>query len=176
MIADSIPSSLLDELNACFPGVRDHEKYELLCEKILKFLFVPPLEGPLTQLRGGGGVKDLVLFIPYDAPVFWQNIHRDYNSSLVIVECKNVTKPIDKTHLSQLSDYLGGTHGLFGIMLCRKQSESAKNHAKWLLIQQRKLILCIDDTCVIEMIRLKQSGYQPERVLDILRRDLLISV
>jgi hypothetical protein len=130
----------------------------------------------MHTLRGAGGEKDLVLFIPYDAPIFWQNIHRDYNSNLVIFECKNLSNPIDKTHLTQLSDYLGSTQGFFGIMLCRQQSTSARNHARWLLREQRKLILCVDDANLMEMIDLKDNGQQPERVLDSLRCKLLISI
>lgn len=176
MTQSSLATCLLKDIRKCSPGTKDWERYEQICERVLKFLFVPPLEGPLRTLKGAGGQKDLVLFIPYDAPVFWQNIHRDYNSNLVIFECKNLSDPIDKTHLAQLSDYLGATQGFFGIMLCRKQSDSAKNHAKWLLREQRKLILCIDDRRLIEMIDLKDSGRQPERILDTLRCDLLISI
>ncbi len=176
MTRGSLASRLLKDLQTCSPGTEDWEKYEGTCEKILEFLFVPPLEGPLCKLRGGGGEKDFVLFIPYDAPVFWQNIHRDYDSSLIIVECKNLSESVDKTHLDQLSGYLGSAQGFFGIMLCRKQSESARNHAKWLLTQQRKLILCVDDSHLMEMIELKNTGHQPEKVLDILRRDLLVSI
>jgi len=161
---------------ACRPGIANWEKYERLCEKILRYLFVPPLEGPLTRLRGEGGEKDLALFIPYDAPLFWQNIHRDYNASLVIIECKNLSRPVRKNDLAQLSSYLGATHGLFGLAVCRKHGKSASNAMKWLLREQRKLVLCIDDSKITEMVRLKESGIQPERVLDILRRDVLLSV
>lgn len=177
MSSKILASQLLEKLKTCPPGRKDWRKYERLCARILDFLFVPPLEGPLSQLIGESGRKDLVLFIPYaDIPIFWQCIHRDYNSNLVIVECKNLRRSINKNDVNRLANYLGTTRDLFGLIMCRRQSMSAMTQTKLLLRDASKLILCIDDYHVIDMIRLKQCGDQPEKVLGNLRRDLLISM
>jgi len=167
---ESIAAKFIERLKACPIGKEGWLVFQKLCEEILSHLFVPPLVGPYVESRTETGlhVRDLIFDIPYTISGFWGYIRDRFDSSAIIVECKNYSSPIGGNEIVIPSKYLGRNRlGRFGIILTRvSPSSSAIKEMKRLWVEENKLILCLTDAHLIQMLKLKEQGKEPEMVID----------
>lgn len=161
---------LVGKLSACPPGRENWKEFEDICREIFTFLFVPPLAEPLVQLRTETRlqIRELVFPIPCGMSGFWGYVQDRYKATALIVECKNYSGPIEGNDVVIFSKYLGDKRlGSFGIILSRQPvAQSAVGEMKRLWDNEGKLILCLDDENIKEMIRLKNEGKDPELLIE----------
>lgn len=156
------------QLNATAPGDTDALKYQRCIADILEYLFVPPL-GPIHYEDSDASRRNRRdLIIENWAPDgFWAQLRAAYSAEQVVVDAKNFSESIGKKSVIELSHYLKPYGcGMFGMICTRRPASGAAAHAQreeW--IGGRKMILVLDDTVVVEMLRLKASGARAEEVL-----------
>jgi len=166
----SVALSLVRRLDECLKGKEGWVAFQDLCKDILIHLFVPPLMDPFEQSRTESGlhIRDLIFDIPYTLMGFWGYIKDKFDSSALIVECKNYSSPIEGNQVVISSKYFARNRlGRFGIIFSRLEPrESALKEAKRLWIEDCKLILCLTDAHLVKMLELKENGKHPEIVVD----------
>jgi hypothetical protein len=177
---ESLSAKLIDRLSSCEMGREHWQEFQQICEDILTHLFVPPLGEPIWESRTDSGLerRDLIFQIPYNAGGFWQMISYKYSASALIVSCKNYSDPIRKDEVLDLSQYLAKTRlGNFGIILSRyPASESAIKEAKLRWRDDEKMIICLDDEELENMIQLKDNNNDPEKLVEKKIFDFLASL
>ena len=84
---------LMYELDHCPEGKPGAKKYEDICIKILKHLFVPPLGEPSVQSRTESGVdiRDAI-FPNRSIEQNWRSIRDDYEAKYILFEFKNYSQ------------------------------------------------------------------------------------
>jgi hypothetical protein len=143
--------------------------YQDTCREILRYALVPPLGEPIeeTPARGRDLRRDLIFHIPYDTKGFWAYVQMNYKSLALIVDCKNYAGPLHQNEIIITAKYLNEKGlGLFGIMLCRRGlSESARRTQKSLW-NEGKLLLALSDDDLKDMLKLKELGDDPSKIID----------
>lgn len=160
--------ALQEALQGAAPGEVDALKYQRCIADILEYLFVPPL-GPVhyedtdTAKRNR---RDLILE-NWAPDGFWAQLRAAYSAEQVVVDAKNFSGAIGKRSVIELSHYLKPYGcGMFGMIFTRRPPSPSALHAQreeW--IGGRKMILVLDDSVVLEMLRLKAAGAKAEEVL-----------
>ena len=99
---------------------------------------------------------------------FWAYVKNAYSSLSLIVECKNYSDPIGPNAVVITSKYFGDKKlGTFGIILSRNGPKAncwRQQIQYWQ--DEGKMILCLSDEDLKDMITLKLKGKEPETVLD----------
>jgi hypothetical protein len=161
---------LIERLRACQKGKDGWTEFQILCKEILAYLFVPPLLEPVEQERTETGlhVRDLIMDVPYALTGFWGYIRDKFDSSALVVECKNYSTPVEGNQIVISSKYLGRNRlGRFGIVLSRSDpAESAYKETRRLWNEDEKMVLCLKDDHLIKMLQLKEITKKPEIVID----------
>jgi hypothetical protein len=158
--------SLARELRNTPAGQTDWPRYQKLCERILEFLFCPPLEKPIYERsnRARSDRRDIILpnYVT-DPGHFWAQMRSLYQADFIVVDAKNWNSPIDKGEILKIANYLQ-SHGAgrFGIIMSRKGGDSGANIAlreHWR--SDRKMIVILDDTEVEQMLAVRRSRGNP---------------
>lgn len=166
----------LAELKALSPGIPDAKKYEALMLRIFNALFEPKLTDGKPQSRTAEGteIRDLVYVNSMDDP-WLRAVHRDYGNFVMIFECKNVAA-LDVGHVNQLATYLGDATGRFAFLVTRTAATASiakKIRAVFNKQFPRRLILVISDREVEVMLKAREAGQSPIRVMQRLQGVLL---
>ncbi len=166
----SVATKYIERLNSCPRGERGWSNFQDLCKEALMHLFVPPLLKPFEQSRTEAGlhIRDLIFDIPYSVSRFWGYIRDKFDSSALVVECKNYSSCIEGNQIVISSKYFGKNRlGRFGIVFSRLgPAESATKEMKRLWTEDNKLVLCLMDDHLIRMIKLKEKNRKPEIMID----------
>lgn len=144
--------------------------YQTFCVKTLKFLFLDELDLWEEQNRTDGGINvfDLICKIKNNINCeFFSMIEKYFQSKYIIFEFKNYADEITQYEVCTTEKYLYGTAlRKVAIVFSRKGiNENGEKMVKGILRETGKLILNLDDTDVINMIKLKESGEDPSIVL-----------
>jgi hypothetical protein len=163
------PESILaDELKAIPPGRDDWTAYQRLVKRILERLFVPPLAPPLSEKPDSDGRNRRDIILPnYSESGFWAYMRSRYAADFIVADAKNFTEEIGKDEALKILHYLKEDGaGLFGILISRKGLSEACQHAlanHW--IRHGKMVICLSDVDVLQMLRMKEGGDTPETVI-----------
>lgn len=161
--------ALLHRLSGIRPGQADWPSYEIYCEDLLNFLFVPPLNPAIPQSRDDHHANRRDYILPNYAldGRFWQFMRGHYDAHYVVAEVKNLSRCPGKREILQVANYLNphGT-GLFALLLARKELDET---ARWICreqwVQHNKLIVGIHDEDVRQMVETKLSGNDPAELV-----------
>ena len=161
--------ALLHRLRGIEPGRAGWSAYEKLCEDLLNFLFVPPLNPAIPQCRDGHNANRRDYILPNYAlgGGFWQFMRDHYDAHYVVAEVKNLNVRLRKQEILQVANYLNphGT-GLFALVLARREPDET---ARWICreqwVQHNKLIVGIHDDDVFQMVETKLSGNDPAELV-----------
>lgn len=169
--AKSVANELIERLKSCPKGKDGWTEYQNVCKDILAYLLVPPLMGPFEQTPTEKRlqIRDLIFDIPYAIQGFWGYIRDRFDSSAIIVECKDYELPIAGNQFVTTSKYFGGKRlGRFGIILSREPSvEPFHGEMKRIWNSETNaLILPFTDEHLIRMLSLKELNKEPELVID----------
>jgi hypothetical protein len=89
-----------------------------------------------------------------------------------MIECKN-TEKLSYGDLRQTAFYLGTIIGRLGILTCRKTTpEEMRDILNWLVINDSKYILVVNDESLIDWIKLKDRSENPTDAIAALHRSL----
>ncbi|MDC7783913.1 restriction endonuclease [Priestia megaterium] len=171
---------LLEELKLCPPGHGDWRKYENICFKILREMFVPPFKKVIEQrsTESRDQRRDAVLPLNnHSYGDFWSVIKEEFNSKHIIVEFKNYKEPIKKDQLNQLRLYLSRpTIGRFGILINRFEFSKELLNARRRAFEESKiLILLLDDEMLKELLYTYIYLGKAESYLEDLKTDFDLS-
>lgn len=178
---NKIQESLSKRLENCPCGDNDWREYEEICAGIVDYLFGSSFRNyaRIVQARNENGldIKDLVLPNRSSNP-FWQEVRIDYAARNIVFEFKNYCDPIGKNQLVQISNYLKKkTYGRFAIVFTRKGlSKNGKEEQKELLRHDDKMVIVLNDEELKDLIRVKNSGESPEKILENLKTDLELKI
>jgi len=165
-------NNMSSDLKDCPEGKEGWKDYENICTKILNYLFVPPLKKPKIQSRTESGleIRDALYPNRCDHPN-WQIIRIDYDAKYVLVEFKNYStnkygSEINKEVVNQVKNYLKQTIGRIALVCSKKKPNSSGIEAqKQAYIEDKKLILFINNEHLIEMLMRKYRDEDPSDVI-----------
>ncbi len=166
------PEQLKDELIACPLGWMAWRRFEIICNKILTYLFVPPLYMPKSQVptRRGHRRRD-VIFSNRNVHTnnVWAILRTDYNAHYIVVDFKNYDlTDIKSNEVSQLCNYLLPHIGRFGILVCSKTPKNSayeERKSRFGRSDDKKLVIFLMKENLIEMIDMKIENDNPENFI-----------
>ena len=158
-----IAESLIDALRAVAPGNDQAGRFHSLSVGILEFLFFPHLMYPKKEFEVHEGRKRIdITFNNAAVQDFWYQMRTasSTSASMIMVECKNYTRDIKNPELDQMAGRFSHKRGWFGLILCRNfdNKDLFIQRCKDTASDGRGIIICLDDTDVITMLRLIADG------------------
>lgn len=172
-------STRLDRIN---PGKEESSKYEQICVEILKYVFGENLSLWRTQQKSNDGLYrfDLCCKIKHgDNQEFFDTLQDFFNTKYVVFEFKNYKDLISQSEIYTTEKYLYKTAlRSVAIIVSRKGADNnALLAAKGCLRENGKLILCLSDEDLHNLINLKLSKEKPTaEVLSDMLDDMLINL
>jgi HNH endonuclease len=171
---------LLEKLRAIKPGLKDWSVYQSLIGEILEHLFCPTLVKPISELSDATRTNRRDFILPnYSKEGFWAFLRERYAADYVVVDAKNYTGKLNKSHVLQIANYLK-EHGagLFGMIFSRKGGDSGGCQVtlreQWAVHQKMILILTDDD--VERMLLAKSDDRDPEEVIGTIIEEFRLSL
>jgi len=167
--APKTPEALLSaELESIQSGREQASAYQRLISRILERLFVPPLAPLRWEYSDAEGYNRRDIILPnYSESGFWAYLRERYAADFIVVDAKNLTDEIGKDEALQILHYLKADGaGLFGLLITRKGLSEACQHAlanHW--TRHGKMVICLTDEDILQMLRLKEAGGEPESVI-----------
>ena len=106
--------------------------------------------------------------IPYDASGFWALCRSKYNAVGLVIKCKNYARALFPNDIVVTAKYLKQKGiGTIGILLSRnKPKPQVIKQIVSVWNEENKLIIAIDDNDLINMIKLRETKGDPERIID----------
>ena len=162
------------------PGNEHFLAYESICTEILKYILGDYLTLWKTQQRSNGGLYrfDLCCKIKTGANQdFFDTIKHYFNTKYIVFEFKNYKEKITQKEIYTTEKYLyEKALRKVAIIISRQGAdEHALQAAKGSLRENGKLILCLSDNALLEMINIKEAEEQePADFLGAVLDDLLV--
>ncbi len=171
----------VEQLQALPIGTAHATEYQRMLYEIFNYLFEPELtDGELEEKTFLGTERRDIIYINESERSFLRYVRERYETLFILIEAKNVAK-VELDHINQTAAYLGVRLGMLGFMLTRNlpgQNIIQKTYAVFNDTpgNPRKVILIISDADVTEMIRLKQAGREPVKIMQRIYRKFRTSV
>ncbi len=162
--------NLVKEVKNCQANQITSEKYEDLCIKVLKNLFVTDLGLWSDQQRSNEDLYrfDLICKIKDNVhEAFWKFIEEYFRSKYIIFEFKNYTGQITQKEIYTTDKYLyaKALRCVAIILSCNGEDKNAQKAIKGTLRENGKLILSISNKDLIMMLNGKIQGTSPSEYL-----------
>ncbi len=172
-------TELIRKLQECPAGKDGWMDFESIAAGLFSTLFVPPLSEPRFQARTESGlnIRDAA-FPNYAETGFWSVLDRRYQARIVVLECKNYTKPIGQNAVNQVSRYLRGKAlGKVGFIASRiEPSAEARKAQKEVFRDLDQVILLLEDFDFSQMINLKRLTGSADQYLQRIIDDFSLAV
>ena len=172
-------AQLCQELEGTGKGKSHWREYEVVCEKIVKYLFQDELEGWRTQERTDDGLNryDMICRIRPNTE-FWRFLLNHLNSRYVLFEFKNYRGKISQGQILTTEKYLlSRALRQVAIIFTRKGAEiNAVKMAQGAMREHGKLMIVLDDDIVCRLLEMKQNGEDPSDHLFQLADDFLLTL
>lgn len=157
---------LIKQLNSCPKGSEGWRQYEDIGGEIFKYLFGNTFRNYKFeyQAKTSDGVhrRDLIVNNTYkDTTGFWHLVKTDYNSNLIIVDFKNYQNKLNSDTFYMPTKYLNSQVGNFAIVFSREGLDENAKKIQLKLLSEKKLVLCLTDSKLIDMINQKMNGQEP---------------
>lgn len=171
---------LRERLLKIAPGVEQFQDYESLCTEILKYVLGDYLTLWETQETSNDGLYrfDLCCKIKNDANQdFFDTIKHYFNTKYIVFEFKNHKGKITQKEIYTTEKYLyEKALRKVAIIISRFGADDhAQKAAKGALRESGKLILCLSDNSLLEMIDIKMRGDQePAEFMGAILDDILV--
>lgn len=147
-------------------GHTNFSQYENLCIEILRYLFNEQLSLWRKQEKSFAGLFrfDLICKIKNDTELeFWNILKRFYDTLYVVFEFKNYDQKISQSQIYTTEKYLyAKALRRVAIMITREGLDNnAEIAQRGVLREDGKLIICLSDKDIINMIKMKEKGDEP---------------
>lgn len=169
-----------EKLKKIEPGREQSLLYEETCTEILKNILGDCLDRWERQQISNNGLYrfDLCCKIKHGVlPEFFDTVKNFFNTKYIVFEFKNYETPITQKEIYTTEKYLyqKALRGAAIIISRKGASENARAAAKGCLRENGKLILCLSDADLLEMLVLKEKGDQSaaDRLADLLDEMLI---
>ena len=143
------------------------KRFEALAFDLLSSLLYPELDLAGSQERtiSGAHIRDIILHNDGKTQ-FLQDLRDLYQARQLVIELKNVAT-LDPGHVNQLYRYLDDENmGRYGILLARRPPpRNVLRNIVDLHSSKRAAIVCLDDSDMLLMIQLLESGRRPVEAL-----------
>lgn len=164
------PAELIATVQACPLGVPGWRAFEDAATAALTHLFVPPLSAPTIQARSFSGIDRRDAVYPnrnLTTDTFWGQLNIELKARLVLVEFKNYDlHALGKDEVDQTRNYLTKPYGKLGLICCRHDpSKEARLRRNQVYTQEEKVILFITEQTLCEMLRMKERGEDPAKLI-----------
>jgi hypothetical protein len=118
------------------------------------------------RTQQGFEIRDIIM-PNFATKGFWKYIGEKYKGDLIVVDCKNYTEAINKNEILTVANYINEKGcGLFALICTRVEiSDSARNAVKNQWLHADKMILCLTDTDLIQMLGDKERGVDPANTI-----------
>ncbi|MBO7459108.1 MAG: hypothetical protein J6T80_07645 [Paludibacteraceae bacterium] len=167
------PSAALlrQRLDKCPKGKEGWTEYEDIGADIFKYLFADDFRHFKYEIQSttedGIARRDMIVNNTYKTPpCFWEQMKEDYNAKVIIVDFKNYSKPLNTDVFYNVSKYFNDIVGHFAIIFSRNGLGSSAIKKQSKMLGENKLILCLTDTDIIEMIDCKERNQNPTDKLE----------
>lgn len=163
-------SEFIDRLDNCPDGRAGWQQFEDNCIEILSYLFVPPLNIPLIQVRSYSGIDRRDAIFPnrnYSGDNNnWALLFHDLKARMILFEFKNYDKDeIGKEEVLQTNNYMKST-GNLSIMICNKLPNKAAHITRnTLYSKEGRVILFLTKKNLKEMLYSKERGEDPSDII-----------
>ena len=107
-----------------------------------------------------------------DSPSFWQLVKSDYKSNLIIIDFKNYKDQLNQDEFFNPSKYMTKLSGNFAIIFSRYGLDESAKKFQIKLLEENKLLLCLSDANLIDLITQKTNGQNPLCSLENIYYDL----
>jgi len=151
-------------------GKSDWAIYQKLCSDILSHLFCPPLGMPRYEKSDAEkrNRRDMIFENSNDHS-YWRMLRQLYKADYIVADAKNYSELLDKQPILDLAYYLKEYGcGLFGIIVTRIGESTAATYAikeQW--INSKKMILVLNDADLIDMLKMRAIGSNPEELIKV---------
>ena len=169
----STPNDIRARLRACKAGVSGWKGFEDVCVEALTYLLVPPLARPLIQPRSYSGIDRRDAIFPnrnHEGAGNWAHLYKELDARMILFEFKNYdSSSVGKDEVNQTRNYLTKPMGRLAV-LCTNKKPERQAHIKRNTIysEEKKVIIFITSTELIEMIAIKERGEDPsDLILDL---------
>jgi hypothetical protein len=167
---------LLSRLNELLPGGAAAKDYQRLVYEILNYAFEPDLtDGQMEVSTYLGTERRDIIYTNEAEASFWAYVRSQYGSPLVMFEAKNVAD-LEIDHINQVAAYLGARLGMLGFIITR--TKPSENIIRKLFAvfndtpsMPRKVIIVLCDEDLTTLVRHRQEGKNPARVVQGLYRE-----
>ena len=164
------PAELIAIVKNCPLGMPGWRAFEDIGTEAFTHLFVPPLSNPTRQARSFSGMDRRDAVYPnrnMTADTFWGQLNMELKARLVLVEFKNYDlHALGKDEVDQTRNYLTRPFGKLGIICCRRDPDKeALSRRNQVYTQEEKVILFITEENLCEMLRMKERGEDPARLI-----------
>jgi len=159
----------------------DAQKYEKLCEEIMRYLFSENLEFFNPQRTSNDGLYrfDYCAKIKYgNTNEFFDTIKNFFQTKYIVFEFKNYTDEITQKEVYTTEKYLyEKALRKVAIIVSRKGADAnAKKAIRGSLRESGKLIICLSDENINKLIDMKNNKEAPGDYLEVLLDDMLMDL
>lgn len=161
------------------PGSSAWAAYQELIAEIFQYLFQNQLQPPRYEHSDNEGRNRRDMIFENSSPDgFWAEARRKYTADYIVVDAKNYTDELPKDSVLSIAHYLKSYGcGMFGLLVCRRgPSEAAKHAIREQWIGGGKMIVCLSDSDIGEMLALRASGGRPEELIRSMIADFRMSL
>lgn len=172
----STATTMRTRLRACPAGKESWREFEDACIESLKYLFVPPLNEPVSQARSYSGIDRRDAVFPnrnFETTNNWGRLYLELGARMVLFEFKNYKETeIGKEETNQTRNYLTKPMGRLAILCCNKQpNDAAHKKRNSIYSEDGKVILFITVDDLEEMLYIKERGDDPcDFILDLVEK------
>lgn len=162
---------LIKQLEKCPKGKEGWKQYENVGGEIFRYLFESTFRNYTYEYQSstsdGTQRRDLVVNNTYkDINGFWPLVKNDYNANLIIVDFKNYREELNSDSFYNPTKYLNSVAGNFVIVFSRCGLDDTAKKVQHRLLSEKKLVLCLTDSDLINMINQKMNGQEPLNSLE----------
>ena len=170
-----------ERLRKVKPGKDDANKYEVLCDEIVKYLFSNNIEFLGTQKKANDGLyrfDDCGKIKTESTSEFFSTIQQFFNTKYIVFEFKNYQNVITQKEIYTTEKYLyEKALRKVAIIISRKgMDENAKKAVRGSIREQGKLIICLSDEDVNKLIDIKRKEEEASNYLESLLDEMLMDL
>ena len=171
-------NQLISQLKGCPKGAKGWQDFENIGTEIFRYLFEDNFINYSVRIQSPGANghlrRDLIINNNFkESSSFWGRIFDKYNSKVIVVDFKNFEMKLSQNDFYTPTKYLGISFGNFAIVISRFGIDVGAKIIQKKLLSENTLIVSVNDSDLVEMIKLKMKGKDPIDVLDNLVFELL---
>ena len=175
------PMGMAADLTNIEPGAAGANRFHLLIESILSYVFYEDLMNPVKEERIHDGRKRVDIY--YDNcckdgffKALWQ-LH-GIKCPYLVVECKNYSEDVANPEFDQLSGRFSESRGKVGLLICRSIDDKASclKRCRDTYLDNRGVIIVLEDKDIVALLekRYKHTKEQVDAYMSRKLRDIII--